>query len=77
MIESPERNADEKAKKEALELMEKCLVLYAKTGNQEFMDRAKEFGEISAKYTEMLKGDYVERDKKWAIYHKLENHGHS
>ena len=71
MIESPERVEDEKAKKEALELMEFSLRKYQETGDKQYLERAKEFGGVSAKYTEMLKGDYTERDKKWAIYHKL------
>lgn len=70
MIESYERQEDEKARVETLELMEFSLQKYAETKNEEFLERAKEFGVVSAKYTEMLKGDYSERDKKWFLYHK-------
>lgn len=71
MIESPERVADEKAKKEALELMEFSLRKYQTTGDKQYLEIAKEFGSVSANYAEMLKGDYSERDKEWATYHKL------
>lgn len=64
MIASPEKIEDMKARAECLELMEGAI-------KQGFIEEAKEFGRISAKYTEMLKGNYKERDKKWAIYHKL------
>jgi len=65
MIESPERLYDIQKRNECLELMELCLF----NGDYE---TAKEFGRMSAIYAEDIeKNDYTERDKKWAIYHKL------
>ncbi len=76
-MESKERLADITARTECLQLAEMSLLRYRETGEQSYLDSAKSFAETAKLYSEMLKGDYVERDKKWAIYHKLENHGHS
>lgn len=67
MITSPEKLEDMRARSECLMFMEICLELGE-------IELAKEFGDISATYGVMLKGDYTERDTKWALYHKIFNY---
>lgn len=66
MIVSKEKMADVRERGECLELMEWCL-------SKGLTEQAKELGEISRWYAERIKKDnYVELDKKWALYHLMQ-----
>jgi len=67
MIASREKLADMKERADCLSLMEWCL-------ERGLVEEAKEFGQLSKYYAERIReNDYEALDKKWAIYHKLQN----
>lgn len=66
MIASKEKLADLKEREDCLRLMHFCI-------SKGLMEQAKGFGELSKWYGERIRKDeYAERDRKWALYHKLQ-----
>lgn len=66
MIVSKEKLADMRERYDCMELMELML-------ERGFVEEAKKYGELSKFYSERIKkDDYMELDKKWTLYHKLQ-----